>query len=215
MPANKRNGNRKNRENRVPFRTPQLGYYLIVTDTKETEKNYMIGLREAIPTHLRDKLVIKVKSTKTKNLVDEAKSLAALHPQYGEPWIIFDRDQVKDFDQIISKAENECVNVGWSNPCIEIWFSAYFGTMPTYRDSIKCCSEFAKKFTDIIKSDYVKADNNIYNLLCAHGDEECAIGIAERKLKQQCELCEKPSDMCPATTMHILVEEIKSKIKSN
>ncbi len=69
MPANQRNGKRKSREQRLPLRTPELDYYFIVTDTKETEKNYMIGLRDSIPAKLQGKLVIKVKSAHTKNLV--------------------------------------------------------------------------------------------------------------------------------------------------
>lgn len=36
------------------------------------------------------------------------------------PWIVFDRDQVQGFDEIIAKAEREGIQVGWSNPCFEI-----------------------------------------------------------------------------------------------
>lgn len=83
MSRHERNGSRKPREltNR---RVPQLGYYFIVTDTKETEQNYMYGLRDSIPKELQGKLVIKVIKTKTKNLVEEALNLASLNPQFGE-----------------------------------------------------------------------------------------------------------------------------------
>ena len=33
----------------VKRRVPELGYYFIVTDTEETEQNYMYGLRDSIP----------------------------------------------------------------------------------------------------------------------------------------------------------------------
>lgn len=91
MKNSKRNGNRKSREQFYRKRIPNLGYYFIVTDTKETEQNYMFGLRDSIPKELQGKLVIKVKMTSTSNLVEESKNLASLHPQYGEIWIIFDR----------------------------------------------------------------------------------------------------------------------------
>ena len=83
MPRYERNGSRKPRElaNR---RVPQLGYYFIVTDTKETEQNYMYGLRASIPKELQGKLVIKVIKTKSNNLVNEAINLASVNPQYGE-----------------------------------------------------------------------------------------------------------------------------------
>ena len=127
-----RNGKRKTRDQLSKRRSPELGNYLIVTDTKETEKNYMYGLRDSIPEELRRKLVIRVCKTKTTKLVDEAQSLASMESQYAEPWIIFDRDRVENFDLIIRDAEQKGIKAGWSNPCIEIWFSAYLGSMPIY-----------------------------------------------------------------------------------
>lgn len=117
MPKNERIGQRRKREERSQ-RKPELGYYYIVTDTKETEKNYMEGLRKSIPAALQGKIVIKVVEKPTKELVDEAERLAALNPQYSEPWILFDRDEVKDFDAIIALAESKDIHVGWTNPCI-------------------------------------------------------------------------------------------------
>ena len=46
MPRYERNGSRKPRE-LARHRTPLLGYCFIVTDTKETEQNYMYGLRDS------------------------------------------------------------------------------------------------------------------------------------------------------------------------
>ena len=59
-PSDRRSGKRKDRNQRVGTRVPELGYYLIVTDTKETEKNYFEGLRDSIPAELKDRLVIKL-----------------------------------------------------------------------------------------------------------------------------------------------------------
>ena len=39
-------------------RVPELGYYLVVTDTKDTE-NYMNGLRDSIPEKLKGKLLLR------------------------------------------------------------------------------------------------------------------------------------------------------------
>ena len=41
-----RNGKRKTRDQLAKRRVPELGYYFIVTDTEETEQNYMYGLRD-------------------------------------------------------------------------------------------------------------------------------------------------------------------------
>lgn len=213
MARTERNGKRKTRDQITKRRIPELGYYFIVTDTEETEKNYMYGLRNSIPEELRDKLVIKVVRTKTENLVNEAIDLLSLNPQYGEIWIIFDRDQVHNFDEIIRQAEEKGINVGWTNPCIEAWFNAYFGAMPTYQDSVSCCKGFEKAFKYASNQKYSKSDSAIYEKLNRFGDEEKAIKIAQQKLEEHKANCkDKPSEMCPCTTVHCLVKEIKSKI---
>lgn len=209
-----RNGRRSSREQLTKRRTPELGYYFIVTDTKETEQNYMLGLRNTIPPELQGKLVIKVCKAKTIALVNEALTLASMQPQYGEPWIILDRDEVKDFDKIIASAQEKGINVGWSNPCIEVWFSAYFGAMPAYQTSTSCCNGFAEVYQKRIGQEYQKNDAAIYSKLLRAGDEARAVDIAAKRLRQYArDGVQKPSEMCPATTLHILVVEIKEKIK--
>lgn len=210
-----RNGKRKTREQLLKKRIPELGYYFIVTDTKETEQNYMLGLRNSIPPELQGRLVIRVVKTKTIDLVTEALNMASLQPQYGQVWIVFDRDQVKGFDDIIMQAAAKGINVGWSNPCIEIWFNAYWGSMPWYKDSVSCCEGFAHRFEQITGQKYEKSDKTIYQKLIQYGNQKQAIRIAKKRIEEhnrnyKC----KPSDMCPATTVHLLVEEISQKIES-
>lgn len=208
-----RNGDRKRRDS-FPKRVPDLGHYFIVTDTKETEENYMYGLRDALPKALQGRIVIKVSRAKTDGLVVACKEQAALEPQYAEPWIVFDRDRVMRFDQIIETARQEKINVGWSNPCIEIWFDAYFGRMHSYPDSVICCREFADTFEKKTGQEYKKSSSRIYAMLNRYGDEAGAIKIAESRLLQYLrDGMDKPSEMCPCTTVHKLVEEIKNKVE--
>lgn len=206
-----RKGNRKGRES-FRKRVPDLGYYFIVTDTKETEENYMYGLRDSLPKELQGRLVIKVSKAGTDELVAACKEQAAMEPQYGEPWIVFDRDKVVRFNQIIKKAEKEGVKVGWSNPCIEIWFDAHFGKMHSYQDSVTCCRNFADTFEKKTGQEYKKSNRQIYSMLSRYGDEAAAIEIAEGRLMQYFRNgVDKSSEMCPCTTVHRLVGEIKSK----
>lgn len=207
-----RNGKRKTRE-QLSKRVPELGYYFIVTDTKETEQNYMYGLRDSIPQSIQEKLVIKVVRSRTVDLVDKAISLAALNPQYSEVWIVFDRDQVKNFDNIISEALKRGMHVGWSNPCIEIWFHAYFGSMPMFQTSVSCCNGFEDCYEKKTEQKYLKSDMDIYRKLCLYGNEEKAIKIAIQRLKNQIkDGKDKPSEMTSCTTVHELINEIKSKV---
>ena len=213
MARDERTGNRKTREQRNRVRAPELGYYLIVTDTEATERCYFNGLHDSLPYEIQDKLVIRVVETKTRNMLEKCMELTAYEAQYRMPWIVFDRDQVKDFDVIIREAREKGIGVGWSNPCFEIWIYAYFGSMPALCESWTCCSEFGKVYESRTGQKYSKADSKIYRRICKNGDEEKAIIIAQQKLEQ----CKrdgkvKPSEMWPCTTVHELVREIKSKI---
>ncbi|MCM1556720.1 MAG: RloB family protein [Anaeroplasma bactoclasticum] len=213
MSKGSRNGQRQSRSERTNRRKPELGYYLIVTDTEGTERIYFNGLRDSIKPITGDKLIIKVLQTKNRNLIKEAKEFLSELPQYAEPWIVFDRDKVKNFDSIIENAMNSNISVAWSNPCIEIWFHAYFGKMPNYQNSTICCREFANEFQKKLGQEYDKTDERLYLKLLSKGNEEEAIKIAERKLKEHFENGEnKPSKMLSATTVHKLINEIKSKL---
>lgn len=211
MARNDRTGERKRRDT-ATRRVPDLGYYIVVTDAKVTEKNYLLGLQHSLPPELQGRVVIKVSKAKTDELVENCKTLAALEPQYGEPWIVFDRDKVVSFDDIINKAQQEGIKAGWSNPCIEIWFDAYFGQMHGYQDSRVCNRRFAETFKRIVGLEYDKTDRHLYELLNRYGDEQKAVEIANKRLDAHLESgVRKPSDMCPGTTLHQLIDEIRKK----
>ena len=212
MAKRDRTGNRKSRESKKQFRVPELGYYLIVTDTEATERCFFTGLHQALPEEVRNKLAIKVVETKTRAMIDKCIELTAYDAQYRIPWIVFDRDQVQGFDDIISEAERKGIRVGWSNPCFEIWLHAYFGSMPTVHDSWICCSEFGRVYEIKTGQKYSKADEHMYGKICKAGDEKGAIRIAQQKLEQcKREGKTKPSEMLPCTTVHELVGEIRGK----
>lgn len=213
MAKKDRTGNRKSREQKKQFKVPELGYYLIVTDTEATERCFFNGLHQSLPEEVRNKLVIKVVETKTRTMIDKCLELTAYDAQYRIPWIVFDRDQVQEFDEIIAEALRKDIRVGWSNPCFEIWMYAYFGSMPVIQESWTCCSNFGRVYENRTGQEYSKADEKMYGKLCAAGNEERAIQIAQQKL-MHCirEGKTKPSEMCPCTTVHELVGEIRGKV---
>ena len=87
MAKKDRTGNRKTRDQRKQFKVPELGYYLIVTDTEATERCFFTGLHQALPEDVRNKLVIKVVETKTRAMIDKCLELTAYDAQYRIPWI--------------------------------------------------------------------------------------------------------------------------------
>lgn len=77
MARNERTGNRKTREQRKKVRVPELGYYLIITDTEATERCYFNELHDSLPIEIQDKLVIRVVETKTRDMIDKCMELTA------------------------------------------------------------------------------------------------------------------------------------------
>lgn len=214
MARKDRTGNRKPRDQRAVKRIPEMGYYLVVTDTEATERCYFTGLHDSLPEKVKKKLVIKVVETKTQNLIHKCLEMTAYEAQYRIPWIVFDRDQVQNFDDIIGDAQKVGINVGWSNPCFEIWMYAYFGSMPAIQKSCVCCSKFGELYKARTGQDYSKSDSNMYKRLCESGDEERALKLAEEKYDQCIRNGKRlPSEMVPATMVHELVGEIRGKIK--
>ena len=209
-----RTGVRQKRDRREIARIPDLGYYIIITDTEGTEACFFRGLRQHLPKKLQDRLVIKVESTRTAHLLEQAEEVIAYNAQYRKPWIVFDRDKVPMFDQIISDALKRGIHVGWSNPCFEIWLYAYFGEMPFIDESTKCCRDFGDKFRNRVGYPYKKADPHLYESILTKGDEEKAIDFAASRIEQHKRDGKKqPSEMCSATTVHVLVQEIREKTK--
>ena len=212
MARKDRTGNRKPREQRPPVKVPELGYYLVVTDTEATERCYFQGLHKELPKEIQNKLVIKVVETRTRTMIDKCLELTAYDAQYRMPWIVFDRDEVKDFDKIIAEARAFDISVGWSNQCFEIWMYSYYGSMPAIRESWVCCEEFEKIFQRKTGQKYSKSDIGIYEKISRTGNEAKAIQIARQKF-EQClrEGKTLPSQMYPCTTVYQLVGEIREK----
>ena len=197
-------------DRRAGFKPQYLGYYIIVTDGKETEPNFFNGIKNQINDDIKNKVVIKVKTKHTKDLIDFILEELNKSPNYAEPWIVFDKDEVMNFDELIYKTKNKDINVAWSNPCIEILFLAYFGKNPTVSNQKECISrleEIYKKETNI---KYEKNEKKIYEILNEYGDERRAIEIMDRKYKEYVENTNiKPSKMNGVSIVYNLIKKIK------
>ena len=104
------------------------------------------------------------------------------------------------------------MNVGWSNPCFEIWLMSYFKNLENNPNSKKCCETFEKIFKENTGKKYKKSEEKIYNILCENGNENRAIERAREKYHQVKKEYSKPSKMIGCTTVYKLVEELKKKI---
>lgn len=197
----------KNRKNATPnekTRRAQLGTFVIFFDSEETEKNYFHGLSASSDCRAKIK---REKVTKIENAIKEIQK-RTLQP-HEEIWLVFDRDEVATFDQIIADAEREGFHVGWSNPCFEIWLHAYFGEMPSAQNSVECVDNFKRAFKRKTNREYRKNDVKIFEAVEKHGSFEVARNVARTKKKNAQNVYDKPSNQSPATSVHELVEKLR------
>ena len=189
------------------------GAYLIVTDAEKTEKNYFEGIKASIPENLKNDLQIKIYSNKAlSKIIDFAAEQRNKDERFRDIWLVFDRDEVKNFDKLIEEAKEAKMNIGWSNPCFEIWLMSYFQIPKNIDVSQKCCEIFEKIFKENTSKKYKKSEVKIYNILCENGDEDKAIERAREKYYQVRKEYSQPSKMIGCTTVYKLVEELKKKI---
>lgn len=193
----------------------RLGGYLIITDATKTEANYFLGFRSQISLKCNNDLQLKVYADKElESIIEFAAHERNKDARFRNVWIIFDRDKVPCFDHLVNKISSAHMNAGWSNPCFEIWLSAYFGKMNNTCSSVQCCTEFSRLYVkNTNKMEYNKSDYDIYNVLYQCGDEKKAIDIAKNRYKKMSSECLQPSGMIACTTVYQLIDEIREKIK--
>ena len=210
MSKEQRTGRRKPRT--FESKSQKLGYYIIYTDTKKTEENYIKGYRKSLPVEFQNKIEIQIEKDKTSNLVASCCEYLRKNPQYRSAWIIFDKDQVSNFNEIIYEAYSKGIQVAWSNPCIEMWFSGYFGKMQCI-DSVTCCTNFSVLYKQKTGKKYDKGDEEIYSTLNAFGDEGMAIKYFKTKYCNSRRDKILPADQTCSSSMFLLIEEINSILK--
>ena len=191
----------------------RFGNYIIYTDTEETEKNYFDGLKRSLPSEMQRQIEILVRHAKTKDLVNACREEVALVPNYAKVLMVFDKDEVTNFDEMIVAAEKDNIQVGWSNPCFEIWMHAYFGSMPTFGNSKECTTAFSRLLKFKTGKEYEKNDKEIYSKLIQYGNETKAIQTAKTRMINFGK--EKPSKMDSCTTVWEIVEEIRKNIENH
>lgn len=188
--------------------------YLIIVDTEQTEYNYFNGLKDSIPEKYKNRIDIKIINTNTKSLVDFCVKQKLNNPNLVISWIVFDRDRVKNFDQIITKAYNNKISVAWSNPCIEYWFFSYYGKMPKLTESTQCVAKFSTKFKEKTGKEYKKNNKHIYSILNKTGSQNNAIIYNKIKYYSYIKQKLRPSQMHSCSTIFQLIDDLIKDIQS-
>ncbi len=186
--------------NRKPIPT-----FLIVCEGEKTEPNYF----KCFPVSTRPKIEIVGAGCETIAVVKEALKLKK-DKNFDNIWCVFDRDPSRDktaqrFNSALQLAEKENIKVAYSNECFELWYLLHFHF---YNTPIPR-KDYGEMLTKLMLSGYAKNSDHMYTLL--EDKQPQAIKHA-RKLLASYDPHNPESDN-PATTVHLLVEELNQYIR--
>ena len=193
--------------------------FLIVCEGEKTEPNYFRAFIE------RWSEVKEIKVTgcgcSTCQLIIEAKKLREKLERermvpFDRVWLVFDKDDFKDFNKAIADAKKEGMNCAWSNQAFELWYVLHFQYLDTGVDRKQYIEMIEDKVRKASKSKtfkYKKNDEGFYQILQAHGDEEQAIKRAQ-KLRENMGKKKNYATHNPRTEVDLLVDELRHPEKA-
>lgn len=193
--------------------------FLIVCEGEKTEPNYFKAFTE------RWSEVKEIKVTgcgcSTCQLIIEAKKLREKLERermvpFDRVWLVFDKDDFKDFNKAIADAKKEGMNCAWSNQAFELWYVLHFQYLDTGVDRKQYIEMIEDKVRKASKSKtfkYKKNDVGFYQILQAHGDEEQAIKRAQ-KLRENMGKKKNYATHNPRTEVDLLVDELRHPEKA-
>ncbi len=203
------------------LRIPKPGSFLIVSEGKKTEPLYFEGLANYISEKYGQSIDIEKPMITTqgegKNTVSlieaTAKIVSRARILYSQVWVVFDKDDFRDFDEAIVLAEKYGYKTAWSNQSFEYWIYLHFN----YSDSALHRNDWVKKLSELFKSwrineeGYQKNDPKVFEVATTHGSLKAAVNNAIR-IEKTYDNKSKPSLRDPCTMVHHLILELKPYI---
>ena len=193
----------------------QPEYHLIVTEGTETEPAYFGAMKEVINRIYPDKiqLVVQGMGDNTLSLFRKAKALVEESANvFKHVWVVYDTDDfpaeyVNQTAMLCEEESNEetAYHAIWSNQCIELWFLLHFSFMQSdiHRSS------YWYKLTGILNvqglGKYEKNRKDMYDMLYPYMET----AIVNAKKLEVINDGKQPSDSCPGTMVHHLVEKLR------
>ena len=119
-----------------------------------------------------------------------------------EIWLVFDKDNFCNFDDTIKAAEKEGFKVAYSNISFEVWIYAHF-KYSSAQDTVKdLLSKIKKHFPDYEKGKECPFEQILSN----QGNAISNVKKLNKKFPSHI----KPSERCPYSKIHELVERINN-----
>lgn len=161
--------------------------FLIVCEGEKTEPNYFKAFIDNRRSEVKE-VNVKGCGCSTCQLINEAKKIREKLERerpvsFDRVWLVFDKDEFKDFNKAIEDAKKEGMNCAWSNQAFELWYVLHFQYLVTGVDRkqyIEMIEDKVRKASKNKKFEYKKNDVGFYQILQEHGDEEQATKRAQR-----------------------------------
>lgn len=192
----------------------QIVKFLIVCEGEKTEPNYFRAFTE----RWSEVKEIKVAGCgcSTCQLIIEAKKIQEKLERermvpFDRVWLVFDKDEFKDFNKAIADAKKEGMNCAWSNQAFELWYVLHFQYLDTGVDRKQYIGMIEDKVRKASKSKtfkYKKNDVGFYQILHEHGNEDFAFKNAE-KLRNRHKGKVDYAAHNPRTEVDLLVNELR------
>lgn len=213
----KRRQQRKQRKRE--FKSPRANSFLIVTEGEKTEPLYFGGIQQRIEEKIGGNIdVVEVpfidihgEGCATGSLIQATERIVkTAKVMYQNIWVVFDKDDFKDFDQAIEEGTQKGYKIAWSNQSFEYWLYLHF----YYSDSALHRSDWQDKLDEVFKQYqlgdgyYRKNYVNIYDLVDTFDGVNIAINNAKRRMASFQDGIEKPSQYDPGTMVYKLVQEL-------
>lgn len=197
------------RQKEINYELPRYTY--ILSEGTKTEPYYIDSIAQKINERYKEFstgrfIVVQGTGRNTKGLLEYARAnVNKEFPQAEVVWLMYDKDDfpLDNFDNTQYSAENKTdvreYHVAWSNECIELWFLLHFQEL-----SVNVGRE---KYRELLKGycDYEKNMKNIFEILQDRTD--IAIARAKHQYEEYGDIA--PSQMCPATRVYQLIEDLQ------
>ena len=194
--------------------------FLIVCEGEKTEPNYFRSFIDNRRSEVKE-VNVKGCGCSTCQLIIEAKKIREKleherQVSFDRVWLVFDKDEFKDFNKAIADAKKEGMNCAWSNQAFELWYVLHFQYLDTGVDRkqyIEMIEDKVKKASKSKTFKYKKNDKDFYQILQEHGDEEQAIKRAQ-KLRENMGKKKNYATHNPRTEVDLLVDELRHPEKA-
>ncbi len=175
MPANriKKEPAYERRAKRQQERKPKIiaCRILIVCEGEKTEPYYFRSFDVINNGSFVYDITAKGYGLNTVGVVDKAIELNKKNDGlYDAVWAVFDKDSFSDdnFNRAIDKAEQNNINVAWSNEAFELWYLLHF----QYRNTPMCRDDYQR---EIAKAVNAKSNNKLCYSYKKNNKDNCRI----------------------------------------